>query len=898
MISFTVLESSNGLLTKRFRIGADGRLEKATAAQLFNGSAKRHSIASPAEFAAFLSTLKPNQALAFGVTERDAPIVTQDDLSKHPGSIARDRRHFRFTQGPAVWFLDYDRQPGAAAMTPSQVRDKLIEACPALASAPMVATASASSYIYHGEKQLLGAGGVHFYVFVQNGADIPRAGKALGEHLWRIGTGRYIVGTAGQLLDRSLLDSSVYQPERLSFDAGAICAEPLTQRRPEPELWNAPETFGGAEEWDGKLFDTRLIAEPSAEELEIIRQKRREARALVAPMQEAKRDSYVFDRTEELISKGVDADTAKRTAEYATDSQVLLADFRLQLPDGKEITVAEVLENPSKYHAARFRDPLEPEYREDYRIAHANLFGGGRPYIFSHAHGGRRFELYPQTRVLKLERGERPRIQDKCLEVMRLLGNVYDQPVGGSQHRLVYAHNGSIVPVSEAWLQTYLGRLFKFERYDKRTKVSEPADVPLDIVKGIAADTTSRQLPILEAVVTDPVMREDGSLLKTAGYSERDRLLCEYVDLLQPHIPETPTDEQLHAAFATLWRPFDLFPFVDDTMRGAMVAALLTATVRATIPTSPAFMFEAPSAGSGKSLLAKCVAALATARRGIPESPPTSDEEQQKRLFASLRAGARVIFWDNVVEAVKGTAALCSFVTAARYSSRVLGVSENQEVVNRALLLMTANNPRIEGDACRRVIRVRIDARMEHPSLRAFDIEPESFVLDHRSQLWAAALTLLRGFQSRGAPKQTKDTAGSFETWDAMVRQCVIWLDAQGFAGVKLGDPYRSAVENLDNDPVKDVVSDVLRRLHQLAGSQWMTPGKVLEVLMDDSEGRSALEGIDPKGNVNAIRLGFWLKRHVDEWVAGLRLATQRNAHSKGWEYRVFDRSPSMADLV
>ncbi len=886
MISFTILSSSNGALTKRFTVDEQGNLAKKTAAKLIHGTAQRHTVDSPAEFALFLDTLEAHQALAFGITERtEAPIVTQEELAKAPGAIARDRQHFRFTQAPSVWFLDYDYDRSIASdppLSPSEVRDKLIEACPSLAEAPMVAVPSASSYIYRNEEQLLGPGGVHLYVFVQNGADIPRAATGLYEHLWRTGTGRFIVGKAGQLLDRCLLDRSVTQPERLSFDAGAVCTPPLAQRRPAPQLWNA----------DAPLFDSRLIAEPTAEEQEMIRQKRADARESVAPERKQVRDVYVTERTQALVAQGVDSDTAQRTAEFAADQQMLLADFRLQRPDGKEVSVAEVLANPSKYHAARFRDPLEPEYRGDHRIAFANLFSGGRPFIYSHAHGGRRFELYPQTRTLQIQPGELPRRQDDVLEVLRLQGNVFDQPIGGAEYRMVYVAGGHIVPFTEVSLQTYLGRLFRFERYDGRAKACVPTDTPLALVRGVMGESTARKLPVLEGVVGDPVMRTDGTILATAGYSESDCLFSEYDDILQVPIAEHPTDEQVRRAFATLWRPFDLFPFTDGDMRAGMVAALLTATVRSTIPTAPAFMFEAPSAGSGKSLLAKCVAGLATGRRAVPESPPSKDEEQKKGLFAALRGGARVIFWDNIVAPVYGTSALCAFVTSSRYGDRVLGISQKEEYPNRALFLMTGNNPRVEGDACRRVIRVRIDAELEYPSLRAFDLEPESFVLDHRSELWAAALTILRGFQSRGVPRQTKDRAGSFEDWDRMVRQCVLWLGREGLASVELGDPYASAIANLDQDPVKDVVSDVLRAWHALFSGEWKRPGDALNALLFEEEGRSALEAVDSHG-LTASRFGFWLKRHANERIGGLRLEARRNSDTKNWEYRAREAQPA-----
>lgn len=63
------------------------------------------------------------------------------------------------------------------------------------------------------------------------------------------------------------------------------------------------------------------------------------------------------------------------------------------------------------------------------------------------------------------------------------------------------------------------------------------------------------------------------------------------------------------------------------------------------LPTAPAFAFDAPVQGSGKTLLAKCVGALMEGR--VPDVWPHTagrdDEETRKRLFTMLRSGARAL---------------------------------------------------------------------------------------------------------------------------------------------------------------------------------------------------------------------------------------------------------------
>jgi hypothetical protein len=93
--------------------------------------------------------------------------------------------------------------------------------------------------------------------------------------------------------------------------------------------------------------------------------------------------------------------------------------------------VRQLLENPEQWHGARFADPLEPDYREDNRIAWANLCGGGRPYLYSHAHGGQRYVLIRQKVRLRLVAGSASEHADRALEVLREDGRLYERQGGG-----------------------------------------------------------------------------------------------------------------------------------------------------------------------------------------------------------------------------------------------------------------------------------------------------------------------------------------------------------------------------------------------------------------------------------------------------------------------------------
>lgn len=176
-------------------------------------------------------------------------------------------------------------------------------------------------------------------------------------------------------------------------------------------------------------------------------------------------------------------------------------------------------------------------------------------------------------------------------------------------------------------------------------------------------------------------------------------------------------------------------------------------------------------AGSGKTLLAKSIGALAL---GVAPAalPPANnqDEETRKRLFSALRDGHRVLLWDNVRDPL-GNGAMDAFLTAPQFSDRILGKSEMATLPNRVLFLATGNNLRLVGDTCRRILTARIDPQMEKPYGREFGFCPLQTVLGNRQGLVAAGLTIIRAYIAAGKPRSGVGRTASFEDWDDLARK-------------------------------------------------------------------------------------------------------------------------------
>lgn len=343
-------------------------------------------------------------------------------------------------------------------------------------------------------------------------------------------------------------------------------------------------------------------------------------------------------------------------------------------------------------------------------------------------------------------------------------------------------------------------------------------------------------------------------------------------------IPEVPFPAEAVAAFRVLWEPFRLFPFVDVVSRGVFMHALLTATMRASLPTAPGTGIDSTGAGNGKSLLARCVGLLATGREPAMLPPANGEEETRKRLFAALLSGTAVIVWDNVRD-VLGNAPLDAFLTAEMFADRILGKSETSALPNRALFLVTGNNLRLQSDTCRRILVTRIDSQSETPFAREFAFDPAQVVKVNRLQLVAAALTIIRAHIAAGSPRVAAGRTASFELWDDLVRQPICWLagliEAHNVSHPSdtlptLADPMRSANSSFENDPETSKHRALLEAWHAVFGDR---PARVASAITDSFTHEQLREAIDEiagqNGRVNPRILGRWVERLAGRRIGG-----------------------------
>jgi hypothetical protein len=107
----------------------------------------------------------------------------------------------------------------------------------------------------------------------------------------------------------------------------------------------------------------------------------------------------------------------------------------------------------------------------------------------------------------------------------------------------------------------------------------------------------------------------------------------------------------------------------------------------------------------------------------------------------------------------------------------------------KATFLASGNNVRLAGDMPRRCYRVRLDAKCTSPFLRTGPEPGRSFTIDdlkswtkeHRGELLAALLTLVRAWYMAGQPKPTIKPLGSLERWTITVGGILEHAGIRGF---------------------------------------------------------------------------------------------------------------------
>ena len=437
-----------------------------------------------------------------------------------------------------------------------------------------------------------------------------------------------------------------------------------------------------------------------------------------------------------------------------------------------------------------------------------------------------------------------------------------------------------------------------WERFDSRAEDWVNTDCPLRVADTYLARDGLWHLPVLTGIINGPTLRPDGSALDQPGYDAATGLLYDPQGVAFPTIPANPDHRQATAALEYLKRLIATFPFVSDADRSVALSAILTTAIRRSLPSAPLHGFNAPAAGSGKSLLVDIASMIVSGRPASVIAQGKTEEEMEKRLGAALIAGDPLISIDNC-EIGLGGELLCQALTQPMLKVRLLGKSINVEVPSSAAMFATGNNLTLVGDMTRRALRCTLDAGVERPELREFDHDPLAMIAANRGDYLAAALTILRAFHLAGRPRQ-RAPLGSFGEWSSWVRDALIWLGE--------ADPCITMDQIRGADPRLEALTAVVEQWHTHLGSRRVSVKEVIDIATDQRPGlygrgdfinpdfREALLAVAGDGGaISGRRLGKWLAANQGRIVNGMRILAD-GQHAGIIRWRLWDRGTNTAE--
>lgn len=395
-----------------------------------------------------------------------------------------------------------------------------------------------------------------------------------------------------------------------------------------------------------------------------------------------------------------------------------------------------------------------------------------------------------------------------------------------------------------------------------------------------------REFTTLNKLSEIPFLRPDGTVCATSGYDEATKtFLCLSPELQGITIPHTPTKDQVAAARQLLLGELlGDFPLHTESDKANALATLITPFIRDLTPTSPLAVIDAKEAGSGKNLLADIISIL-TSGKAAHTLPYTSEPEEQRKVITSaFRSGSPMLLFDEAHE-IEG-ATFARALTSHTYQDRILGASQMAEFPNNRTWIALGNQVQIKGDMSRRVFRVRLEYPGAHPDTRAAESfrhpDLRQWAMDHRPELVAACLTLVRAWFALGRPAaKLPFRMGSFEKWQETLAG-ILWVaDVEGF---------------LDNVPLWRSESD-FERQHQVGHLQWLekqfgtaefTSAQVTDALKRDRAAEHPSGMDDPFPDGYSRRLGQTYAKLKDRVLDGLRLQRMDGAgHGNVIKWRV-----------
>ena len=426
-----------------------------------------------------------------------------------------------------------------------------------------------------------------------------------------------------------------------------------------------------------------------------------------------------------------------------------------------------------------------------------------------------------------------------------------------------------ILPIAPARLSYLLARACRWRHGE-----SGDGSPPPDVVASLMAAGYWPGVRPLAGLLNQPTIGQGGGIIG-AGYDPESMRLSVFDPAQFPAYTGAAA-----LALAELKALLSGFAWASPLDESAAIGAILTAALRPALATAPAFLVAAPDMGSGKTYLAQVIGQFSggiTTRRW-----PREEIECAKTLFAILLEGRPCTLFDNMTRNWQSES-LETALTSSTYSDRAMSTHRSVEVSTACLILGTGNNVQAVADLARRVVTIKLDARVECPAARHFQTDPMAEVTAMRGRWVMLALRIIQGWIEVGRPHAALPVVGSFGQWSEFVRQPLVWLG--------LPDPAANLINGLNEDSDRELLERLIENWSEAYMGQ---PVSLRELLIwseraaqgtPESAIRQVLEEVAfDRGEVNARKVGQWLARCAGRVVGGKRLEKgERTKHGLPW---------------
>ena len=380
--NLTILRNKSWM-GKRFFIDEFGQLQKQANGIFTDGICKARAAHSAKELMRIITTLKSTDAICLGVpaagnsTHKVASRRIQDTRRAFGiECLSRTKENFVFADGAGWLLIDYDDKG-----IPDIIRGKIereggilqvmLGIWPELADADFVLRPSSSAGVHMAGEQPLENNGFHLFVRLEEAQSTPDALQALHARCWDSGYGYHMISKSGQLLDRSIIDTSVGSPERLIFTSEPILGDGVCR--------SAPPAF---------TQTGSALTCPIPPHSFTWRRNRDIDRQEMQPKAQRVRDQYLEAQSADYAkSHGVSIAKARDVITSRIEAQLLQDTDILELPNGQTTRIGTLLDNICKGQVIACADPFEGRAYNPTAAAVIWNASHRSPVLISHAHG-------------------------------------------------------------------------------------------------------------------------------------------------------------------------------------------------------------------------------------------------------------------------------------------------------------------------------------------------------------------------------------------------------------------------------------------------------------------------------------------------------------------------------